>query len=385
MNNKPIRSPIIYVPESRGNLYVHFRTHSPKINLKQQHKSKPGVVQHNYFVDPPHYLKHEVTRPVIQMIREVFIPYRHVTQEIKPVVQEVKTVVSAKVPQTSAYKNYGERLPKQYGYTVATNHGQTKQYSSAQDYNEQSKPNNYDLSSIYGINPSSQQLTDYMPAKSYDNKDNRPVYKEQVVYGMTTDYQHNPEDNQEYRYEINRIVDKPLQYVTRPEQYREQTNDQSGDDKYYGVANEGNVDDKGNDDGDSYAPAYTLQEQPEMNNYVDQGYFTNSEKYWSYDSRYTNNGQADPGYTSDRGYNSDTGYASNGDYSDDTRNYSDDLATSDGSSVQSSSLLPMLQPYNHMPIAKQATLADLAQLMSSQSLQYNFEPLRITPAQITYT
>ena len=39
-------------------------------------------------------LKHSVTKPIIQEVREIITPFRKITQEIQPVQEEILTIVS---------------------------------------------------------------------------------------------------------------------------------------------------------------------------------------------------------------------------------------------------------------------------------------------------
>ncbi len=54
----------------------------------------PGEVQQTSSEDEPHRLIHEVTKPIIQEVREVITPFRRVIQEIKPVQEEIQTIVA---------------------------------------------------------------------------------------------------------------------------------------------------------------------------------------------------------------------------------------------------------------------------------------------------
>ncbi|OTF73748.1 DFP2-like protein, partial [Euroglyphus maynei] len=49
----------------------------------------------------PHRLVHEVTKPVIQEVREIITPYRRVIQEIKPVQEEIQTIIAKGEPRNN--------------------------------------------------------------------------------------------------------------------------------------------------------------------------------------------------------------------------------------------------------------------------------------------
>jgi len=38
-------------------------------------------------------MKHTVTKPIFQEVREVITPYRKITQEVQPVQEEIRTIV----------------------------------------------------------------------------------------------------------------------------------------------------------------------------------------------------------------------------------------------------------------------------------------------------
>ncbi len=84
----------IDVPGGQLPVYLNFKSQSSPVYVKQQHYGLPGSYQKSESYDEPHKLVHEVTKPVIQEVREVIAPYRKVVQVIKPVHEEVLTLVS---------------------------------------------------------------------------------------------------------------------------------------------------------------------------------------------------------------------------------------------------------------------------------------------------
>ena len=91
-NNEP---QIIDIPPSALPIVINFRTSSSQIQIHQSHEhAEPAEVQQTQSEDDPTYLKHQVTKPVIQEVHEIILPYRKIIQEIRPVEEEIKTVVA---------------------------------------------------------------------------------------------------------------------------------------------------------------------------------------------------------------------------------------------------------------------------------------------------
>ena len=85
---------VIEISPNVESVVIHFRTSSSRLNVQQSHvPSAPAPVEHSSVQDHPHRLVHEVTKPVIQEVREIIQPYRRVTQEVRPVIEEIHTVV----------------------------------------------------------------------------------------------------------------------------------------------------------------------------------------------------------------------------------------------------------------------------------------------------
>lgn len=101
--NVPMELPqpqIVEVEAGNLPLTIHFKSASSALNVVQTHQ--PGLAgdpQHTTSEDEPHRLVHEVTKPVIQEVREIITPYRRVIQEIKPVQEEIQTIIAKGEPR----------------------------------------------------------------------------------------------------------------------------------------------------------------------------------------------------------------------------------------------------------------------------------------------
>ena len=74
-------------------MYLTFKTQSSPVYVNQQHRGSKGSYQSSSSKDEAHHLVHEVTKPVIQELREIITPFRKVIQVIEPVREEVLTKV----------------------------------------------------------------------------------------------------------------------------------------------------------------------------------------------------------------------------------------------------------------------------------------------------
>ncbi|XP_027204276.2 uncharacterized protein LOC113798000 [Dermatophagoides pteronyssinus] len=76
-------------------LILNFKSASSRIQVHQSHEgSEAGEIQETESEDEPQLLRHSVTKPIIQEVREIITPFRRVVQEIRPVEEEVKTIVA---------------------------------------------------------------------------------------------------------------------------------------------------------------------------------------------------------------------------------------------------------------------------------------------------
>lgn len=70
-NNEP---QVIDIPPSALPIIINFRTSSSQIQIHQSHESaEPLPVQQTQSEDQPQYLKHSVTKPVIQEVHEIIM------------------------------------------------------------------------------------------------------------------------------------------------------------------------------------------------------------------------------------------------------------------------------------------------------------------------
>ncbi|KAH9392060.1 hypothetical protein TYRP_022333 [Tyrophagus putrescentiae] len=73
-------------------LMILFRSASSNLNIQQVHDGAQGSNQESQSEDEPHVLKHSVTKPIIQEVREIITPSRKI--EIQPVQEEILTIVA---------------------------------------------------------------------------------------------------------------------------------------------------------------------------------------------------------------------------------------------------------------------------------------------------
>ena len=91
-------SPIsVDVPANAVPVNLVFRSASSQLNVQQAHESATGSFHESSSEDEAHVLKHAVTKPVIQELREVITPFRRITQEVLPVQEQINTIVARNV------------------------------------------------------------------------------------------------------------------------------------------------------------------------------------------------------------------------------------------------------------------------------------------------
>ena len=61
-------------------LQILFRSASSNLNVQQAHDGAQGSTQESQSEDEPHILKHSVTKPIIQEVREIITPSRKIVQ-----------------------------------------------------------------------------------------------------------------------------------------------------------------------------------------------------------------------------------------------------------------------------------------------------------------
>ncbi|KAJ6221087.1 hypothetical protein RDWZM_006899 [Blomia tropicalis] len=89
-----IKNPVIDINSGPLPLTIRFNSHSSHINAIQKHFGSPGQVQKSSHVDHPDLLIQNVKKPIIQEVREVITPYRHRTQEVRPVHEKIETIIA---------------------------------------------------------------------------------------------------------------------------------------------------------------------------------------------------------------------------------------------------------------------------------------------------
>ena len=88
------KSPVVDINSGPLPLTLRFNSHSSHINTIQKHYGSPGTVQKSHHVDEPDLLIQNIKKPIIQEVREVISPYRHRTQEVRPVHEKIETIIA---------------------------------------------------------------------------------------------------------------------------------------------------------------------------------------------------------------------------------------------------------------------------------------------------
>ncbi|KAF7495986.1 hypothetical protein SSS_09610 [Sarcoptes scabiei] len=101
-----IKPTTIDVPPNYIPVHFIFRSASSLVNVEQKHMGAKGDYKESYSKDEPHFLKHTVTKPIIQEVHEIISPYRKVVQTVEPVKEEIKTLVA---------RGYGHHGKEHYG------------------------------------------------------------------------------------------------------------------------------------------------------------------------------------------------------------------------------------------------------------------------------
>src|SRR6218665_2775894 len=77
-----------------------FRSASSLVNVQHKHECASGSFKQTHSQDEPHVLKHTVTKPIIQEVREIISPFRRIQQTVEPVREEIQTMVARGVGAT---------------------------------------------------------------------------------------------------------------------------------------------------------------------------------------------------------------------------------------------------------------------------------------------
>ena len=85
---------VVDIDSSEQPVVLNFISRSSPLAVNQNHIGQAGSKQATASIDEAQILSHEVTRPVIQEVREVIVPSRNIVQEIRPVTENVQTLVA---------------------------------------------------------------------------------------------------------------------------------------------------------------------------------------------------------------------------------------------------------------------------------------------------
>ncbi|XP_054159737.1 1,5-anhydro-D-fructose reductase-like [Oppia nitens] len=118
------RPHLIQVDSTQTSFLIQFKSISSNLTVTQRHESAKAMnILRSNSMDAPHIVSHIVSKPIIQEIREVITPYRHVFQEVRPVVQEIQTIVNRKEadrPLWPTIQNYRKPLfSKHIDYNIS--------------------------------------------------------------------------------------------------------------------------------------------------------------------------------------------------------------------------------------------------------------------------
>lgn len=98
-SSAPAEPVTIEVAPNQNEIQFRFNSASSKLNIESVHEPSPGSYSETSSEDEPHYLKHTVTRPIVQEVREIVVPTRTVVTEIQPVQENVQTIVARGEPK----------------------------------------------------------------------------------------------------------------------------------------------------------------------------------------------------------------------------------------------------------------------------------------------
>ncbi|KAH7645566.1 uncharacterized protein LOC124490472 [Dermatophagoides farinae] len=88
------QSQVIAVEPSSQAVHLVFKSVSSPVSIHQQHSpGERSFYETTRSEEPPHVIRHEVFKPVVQELRETIQPYRQVTQEIRPVIEKINVLV----------------------------------------------------------------------------------------------------------------------------------------------------------------------------------------------------------------------------------------------------------------------------------------------------
>lgn len=107
-----LKNPVLDIDSGPLPITLRFNTHSSDINAMQKHFGSPGQVQKAAAIDEPDVLIQAIKKPVINEIREVISPYRHRTQEVRPVQEKIESIIAK--GQEGGHHQYGHQHQSHY-------------------------------------------------------------------------------------------------------------------------------------------------------------------------------------------------------------------------------------------------------------------------------
>lgn len=97
------RTNLLTVEPSSQSVHLLFKSSSSPLSVQQQHyQAERPTVETARTEEQPHIIRHEVLKPVVQELHETIQPFRHVTQEIKPVVEKISVLVPRGNPSSAS-------------------------------------------------------------------------------------------------------------------------------------------------------------------------------------------------------------------------------------------------------------------------------------------
>lgn len=90
----PQADQLVEIESNHVPLHIHFKTASSRLHLTQAHRTHASTVKQVNSVEEPNVLINEISRPIIQTIREVIKPERKIVRELVPVQETIETVVA---------------------------------------------------------------------------------------------------------------------------------------------------------------------------------------------------------------------------------------------------------------------------------------------------
>ncbi|KAJ6221086.1 hypothetical protein RDWZM_006898 [Blomia tropicalis] len=132
-----IKNPVVDINSGPLPLTIKFNSHSSNIYAIQKHIGSAPQVQKSSHVDHPDLLIQNIKKPIIQEVREVITPYRHRTQELKPVHEKIETIIAKDKHESYGHSEhkYGHDNHKyEHKYEDKDNHKYGQEYGHKSSY-----------------------------------------------------------------------------------------------------------------------------------------------------------------------------------------------------------------------------------------------------------